>query len=144
MLTRLQLIFWNWRGWEPLANPDIRLFGFLLVQLLILRVPPIWLALNQPTTKLFDTALEQLVFTVLGVSGMAALIVPGALLAVLFGETISSVLMLLAYVALAILVFLHYYVPTWKRVFLVSIINGYLTVWSILFGIFLVAVGHLD
>jgi hypothetical protein len=134
---RLQPTRWEWQGFKAFPKPNVRVFGYLLVQLLILLVPSTWFALKYPILVQYGyTTLDQVVYTAIGISGLVAL-APFALLGLLVGETIGEVLGLTAYVLLAILLFLHCYAPTWKRVFLVSAINGYLTAWSLLWGLFL-------
>jgi len=107
--------------------------GYLLVQLLILLGPPLWAALHYQINPNLTNVYEKFLIFLGGATGLVVALT-AEILATLVPRSLAFIASILVYVSLAIAIYMRFYSPTWRRILLVTVVNGYLAAWSVFFG----------
>lgn len=107
---------------------------YIFLQLVILILPALIAAILFNVNDWIDNPFTEYLYYLLGITGLISLGWISELLSNSVSESIVSLLSIFIYIFLAIWVLTKFYSAKIYRIVLVSIINGWLSIWSVIVG----------
>lgn len=109
---------------------------YLLIQFSILIFPPLLATIMLEINNYIKDPFTEFLGYIFGISGLITIGFLFEFLGSLLTESIASLICICIYFIIAYWLFIKFYDGSEKRTVTVSIINLYLSVWSVLFGVF--------
>jgi len=106
----------------------------LIVQLVILIIPPLWATTTYQVNLYVNNNYKEFLVYIGGISGLLVCGFTAELFESILSQTISSIILTLLYILLTVFCYVYFYKPTRQRIINITIINGYLSIWSVVFG----------
>lgn len=108
--------------------------SYLIVQLTILFTPAIWAANRYAVNDYISSPFSEYLFYIMGVSGTFLVGIPVDIVDMFLPESIAATIGIVGITSVAIYLYLFFYEPKIKRIAIVTLINTYLSLWSVLWG----------
>jgi len=120
-------------NWKTNTNHK-RKFWYLIVQLVILIIPPLLATTTYQVNLYVNNNYKEFLVYIGGISGLLVCGFTAELFESILSQTISSIILTLLYILLTVFCYVYFYKPTRQRIINITIINGYLSIWSVVFG----------